>query len=656
MGRVAVAFKRPLPRFYSYEAIDPEAAHWRRVEVELGSRKAIGFCLPEKYCGEEAGFALKPVLGVLDPLPLLGPASAELALWIADYFHSGPGEALSLFFPFGDYRQARTPRKKKEAALSLPPLEEPLALNGEQEAAVGQILAAKGKAPISLIHGVTGSGKTWVYAELIRRVMMAGKQAILALPEIALTPQLEGFFRERFGDRLAVIHSRVPDARKYADWLRIARGEASLVLGARSAIFAPLCEPGLICLDEEHEATYKNNQVPRYHARTVAQVRCARAGIPLVLGSATPSLEARWQADQGRIELVRLQKRYFTAGLPVSELVAPAGIPGMLLPEPVVREIARRKGLGEQVLVYLNKRGYASGRRCGACGWIQGCPRCSVSLTWHKSRRRSECHFCGHAEAVVDACPRCGSAPLLEAGYGTERIEEEFGKRLPGVRVGRLDSDRLRKEKDGWAVLESFRAGELDVLVGTQMLTKGHDFPKVNLVVVLFPENLLVFPDFRASERTFSQITQVSGRSGRRGQEGAVMIVSAWGDQPAIEWGRRQDYEAFYEAEREVRRRFDWPPFAKMMRLVVRGPSQPAVKAAASKIGEELEKRLGDAATRLGPAPCLLERVKNHWRHQIVLKIKDEKAFRAGMRAFRESVKVRPPLYLEYDMDPMDML
>jgi len=193
-------------------------------------------------------------------------------------------------------------------------------------------------------------------------------------------------------------------------------------------------------------------------------------------------------------------------------------------------------------------------------------------------------------------------------------------------------------------------------LVGTQMLTKGHDFPKVNLVVVLFPENLLVFPDFRASERTFSQITQVSGRSGRRGLEGSVMIVSAWADQPAIEWGRRQDYEAFYEAEREVRRRFDWPPFAKMMRLVLRGPSQPAVKAAAEKLGGELAQRLGESAILLGPAPCLLERVKNHWRHQLVLKIRDEKAFRAAIRGFREGVKVRPPLYLEFDMDPMDML
>lgn len=655
MAKVAVAFRRPLEKTYTYTCEDLGATLWRRVVVPLGRSQTMGYAVPA--LGESEGdFELKPVSSVLDSEPIFSSESWDQAKWLAQHCLCGPGEALSLWAPFGNFREAKKPRVGKKNPPPLTPLpREPLVLNDEQAAAVAAIEQA-GPQKGTLLQGVTGSGKTWVYAELIRRELLEGRQVILAVPEISLTPQVESFFTGHFGARVAVIHSRIGDSTKYRTWRAIQKGEVGVVLGARSALFAPLARLGLIILDEEHEGTYKNQQVPRYHSRTVAQRLAQAAKARLIFGSATPSMESRYQTETGRLRHVRLNLRHHGAMLPEARVLTPPRSPGVLLPEAAVRAMDEERGQGRQVLVYLNKRGYARSLHCPECGWHQGCPRCSVNLTWHRSRDRSECHYCGYHEITPKVCPTCRHAPLSETGYGTERIEEELVRRLPQARIGRLDSDQWKKAGVGEKVLGSFHRGDLDLLVGTQVITKGHDFSKVNLVVILYPENLLSMPDFRASERAFSQITQVSGRSGRREERGQVIVVSDWGQQSAIALGCAQDYEGFYQREREVRRLFGWPPFARVMRLVVRGPEQEIVSARAAMWAEASNQHLTGIAQVLGPAPCLLEKVKNHWRHQVVYKIADLAKFQHRMGILSVKFRSRPPLYEEWDMDPVDML
>lgn len=660
MPRVGVVFKRPLSQVYSYEAEDAEKTWFRRVRVPLRKGTAVGYAIPEVPVPDknEGSFEIKKIVSVLDPEPLIREKEVELARWIARYYFSSLGEALSLFFPFGEKPPAKKPRVKAEEKVDSSEMISANYTPSEEQKKILEQMAADRKAgkQVGLLQGVTGSGKTLVYAELIRSVAAEGKQVILTLPEIALTPQTLRFFSEVIGGKIAVIHSRKSESEKYRDWQAIYRGEVPLILGARSALFAPAKNLGAIIIDEEHESTYKQNAVPRYHARQVAQIRARREKAFLLMGSATPSVETFYQAKSGAFPLYELKRRFHESEPPLDAVAKPSRIQTLLIPEPVLDEMKAAVQRSEQVLVYLNKRGYARSRVCRECGYFDLCPRCSVSMTLHKSARELRCHCCGHVEPEKGLCPRCGNRDMEERSYGTERLEEELASRLPGISVGRLDSEVMRGEGKKTNHLKDFHSGKLQILLGTQILTKGHDFARVSLVVIVEPEGLLAFPDFRANERTFAQIAQVSGRAGRRGKRGRVILITSLTDSFAIDFGKKQDYAGFYEKEIENRRSFGYPPFKKILRLVLRGKKSADVATEALGIRAELETCLGDSAEILGPSPCLIEKIKYYFRWHLVLKVADFDRFQAGMARFREGRRSFRDNYLEYDMDPYDMI
>ena len=553
------------------------------------------------------------------------------------------------------------------------PHEEHLRLNPDQQMALDAVLAAlrSQQHRTLLIHGVTGSGKTEVYIQAIEEVVHYGRQAIVLVPEISLTPQTVERFRRRFG-AVAVLHSHLSDADRYWHWQRIAEGRVSVVVGAPQRRFAPTPQLGLIVLDEEHESTFKQETAPRYHAREVAVARAAAENVPLILGSATPSLESWNRARLGQYQLIEMPRRVLNRPLPEVGTIdlradgqhgggAGRGSISRLLHQAISAALQD----GGQVILLLNRRGYSTHIQCPACGEVVRCPDCDIALTHHTTRSTGcpggqvLCHLCDYRAAPPTACPACQSGEIRYWGLGTQKLEAEVRARFPNAPLLRMDADTMRARGAHEKALSEFREGKSRILLGTQMIAKGLDFPNVTLVGVIQADTALHLPDFRAAERTFHLVTQVAGRTGRGDKGGRVLVQTFSPDHPAIRAAVRHDYAAFAAQELPLREMLHYPPFAAMIRMVIRGASEALAKQFAQRLGQSvtaaLEARQAGARV-LGPAPAPTPRIRGKYRFQIQIQGPDGEKLRAAVREAESQVQTPADVEWIVDVDPINMM
>jgi primosomal protein N' (replication factor Y) len=520
-----------------------------------------------------------------------------------------------------------------------------------------------------LLHGVTGSGKTEIYLQAIAHALEQGKGAIVLVPEISLTPQTVERFKARFSSGklqtlVAVLHSHLSAGERHDEWHKIRQGRARIVIGARSAIFAPIDPLGLIIVDEEHEQTYKQEETPRYHARDVAIMRGQMESAVVLLGSATPSMESYYNAKKGKYTLLELPARVDDQKMPRVRVVdmrqAAAREKGNLIFAPQLKEaIQQRLEKQEQTILFLNRRGWATALQCPLCGYVAPCPNCSVSLTYHRIEQKLACHICGHVEKVPLVCPneKCRNPAIRFAGTGTQRVEETLAKLFPRARVRRMDSDTMKRKDDYRKTLGEFRTGKIDILVGTQMIAKGLHFPNVTLVGIIHADSALHQPDFRAGERTFQLLTQVSGRAGRGDVEGEVFVQAFAPFHPAIQYARRHDYTGFYEQEIEFREQLKYPPLTRVALLTLKGRNEDKVKFSAEHLKRELQKGLAEFkdVILLGPAPAPLLKAETFYRHQIMLRARAMSKLSHTLANILPTVTMPDDVALTLDIDPVNL-
>ncbi|MFV0337157.1 MAG: primosomal protein N' [Chthoniobacterales bacterium] len=542
-------------------------------------------------------------------------------------------------------------------------------LNDEQrsvvELLVGQIDAYPELCKPLLLNGVTGSGKTEVYLRAIEHVLAKGRTALVLVPEIALTPQTVERFKMRFAEtpyEVGVLHSHLSSGERYDEWFRIQNGEASIVIGARSAVFAPLKNLGLIVVDEEHEGSYKQDEAPRYHARDMAVVRAKFENCPIVLGTATPSMESYLNVMNGRYDMSELTERVDDRSLPVIRVLdmrlmkRGAGGPDAILSNPLARSITSRLEKGEQCILFLNRRGYSTSLICNECGHVCTCPNCSVALTYHRGDSRITCHICGHVALAPQDCPECKAPGIRYSGFGTEKLEEAVLKLFPKARIARMDTDTMSRKNAYRETLGRFRAGKIDILVGTQMIAKGLHFPNVTLVGIINADVGLHMPDFRAGERTFQLLTQVSGRAGRGELEGEVLVQTFTPQSPSIQFARRADFVGFWEQESDFRRHFRYPPFSRMILLLVRGEKKELTSFTADTLVRRLAERLPEG-TILGEAsPAPIEKAKNYYRFHIVIRGPKGMLLSRYVAGVLRAFTVPQGVHIAVDVDPLQLL
>ncbi|WP_077622070.1 primosomal protein N' [Sediminibacillus massiliensis] len=540
-----------------------------------------------------------------------------------------------------------------------------LPLTDQQEAAIKPVHKSieENEHEVFLLHGVTGSGKTEVYLQSIQSVIDKGQEAIVLVPEIALTPQMVQRFKGRFGSKVAVLHSALSAGEKFDEWRKIQRKEVQVVVGARSAIFAPFENLGIIIIDEEHETSYKQEDHPRYHARDVAIHRGKYHACPVILGSATPMLETYARAQKGVYRLLTLSKRMNNATMPVVHLAdmreeLHAGNRSMFsrqLKEAIEERLAKK----EQIVLFLNRRGYSTFVMCRDCGHVMECPHCDIALTYHRNSERLKCHYCSYEERMPNKCPECESKTIRYFGTGTQKVEESLTKLIPQARIIRMDVDTTRKKGSHEKLLNQFANKEADILLGTQMIAKGLDFANVTLVGVLAADSLLHLPDFRAAEKTFQLLTQVSGRAGRHSLPGEVVIQTYTPEHYSVEMASQYDYENFYRKEMGMRRSFHYPPYYYLSLITVSHSNQVKVMEVTKKIVQFLNNKLSAQTTILGPTPSPLTRIKDRYRFQCMIKYKNEpdlrKTIRKMLTIFEEDTK-QNDLLISVDMQPYQLM
>jgi primosomal protein N' (replication factor Y) len=665
---IRVALDVPLPRLFDYALPEgTSAARGDRVTVPLGRRRQTGVVVESDIDSELALERLRSIVDVRDDAPRLPADWLEFMRFLSSYYHRPLGETMVAALPPRLRSVKPLPRKallrdgEGASGCSFVP---PHPLTAAQSQAVEAIAATFGRFASMLLHGVTGSGKTEVYLHLVARVLANGGQALVLVPEISLTPQLEARVRRAFpATRLALMHSGLQDVARTAAWLDAARGDAGIVLGTRLAVLAPLPKLALVVVDEEHEASFKQQEGLRYSARDAAVYRAKLAGCPIVLGSATPSLETWYNFRQGRYRCVTLAERAVPgARLPVVRTVdlrthaAEQGFSQLVLDA-----IARRRQRGEQSLVFINRRGYAPVLSCEACGWCAGCARCTGRLVLHaagaSARHRNgslRCHHCGAEEAIPKACPTCGNVDLKAMGRGTQRVEETLAARFPDARIVRIDRDSARRRNDLARTLEAIRRGEADILVGTQLLAKGHDFPQLTFVAVLNADTALLSTDYRAAERLFAVLSQVAGRAGRRAEPGEVMLQTRYPDHPLFAALERHDFAGFAEAQLAERRSAGFPPYL----------FEASLRAEAPRLEEALaflEGARGVLAAPAGvrvfdPVPHVLTRRAGFERAQLLMQSASRAALQAHLAALSARLFESAPRSVRWhlDVDPIE--
>jgi primosomal protein N' (replication factor Y) (superfamily II helicase) len=670
MSFARVALPLPLRRTFVYripDALRDRARPGAQVNVPFRNRAARGFVLevtPEPPADAPAERLLD--LTAVLPVPPLSAHLMALARWISDYYLAPPGEVLAATLPGGleGFAKSRARRDASEDAVMRLAMPERLTLTAPQAAAVRVVeaaVAAKAFAPL-LLHGVTASGKTEVYLRAARAARECGGQTLVLVPEVALGSQVVAAFEKRFGGRVGVLHSYLSVGERRRNWELASRGALDVVVGARSAVFAPLPALRLIVVDEEHEPAYKQSEMLRYHGRDVAVRRAQMLGIPVVLGSATPSLESLANAGRGKYRRLALPERIDRRRMPVVRVVdlRRDGEGGELLSRPLRAALAERLERGEQSLLFLNRRGHSHHTQCRACGWVPECPHCDITLTLHVSPRAWRCHYCDHREDAGPRCPKCQAALLRFSGAGTQRAERELRAAFPAARVLRLDTDVARDKAEPARVLRAFARGEADVLLGTQMIAKGLDFPRVTLVGVLDADVALHLPDFRAAERTWQLLVQVSGRAGRGTTPGEVFVQTCTPEHPAVQAAARHDAATFVDGELAMRREAGYPPHVRLAAVLFTGADEGEVERVATAVGDALVAPAEEAGVSvLGPAPQMLARLRGRHRWHLLLKGTSAPRLRAVAelalaaaeeRAGKRSVKVIA------DIDPVEVL
>ncbi len=665
---VEIALPVPLAQTFSYrhcpqvgaEAVAPIVAG-DLVVVPFGRRRRVtGLVVGVRDLAPQVreidGVKLKDVARIHGPEYRVAGERLRLAHWLADYYMLPVGEVVPLFHPPSPGTRARGTRS---AEVDYPTVDRPLIeLSPHQKSAVAagvKHLRAQNFAGL-LLHGVTGSGKTEVYLTLIEEALALGRGAIYLLPEIALTPQTLARISARFGDRVAAIHSGLSAGQRCRVHEGAARGEIDVVVGPRSALFAPVANLGIIVVDEEHETSYKQDEKPRYHARHTALIRGRENNALVVLGSATPDLESMNSAREGHFELYELPTRMGGA-LPVVEIVDMRGTSAVDGFTPALTEAMRETlAAGRQIILYYNRRGFARVLQCTSCGEVVMCPNCDIGVTYHLRPRRLLCHYCGFTRKLPETCPDCGAAETMPSGGGTEKVELHLQAHLPEARLLRLDRDTTTRRGSHKRILAAFARGEADILIGTQMVAKGHHFPNVSLVGVLAADDGLGLPDFRAAERSFQLLTQVAGRSGRTG--GGRVIFQTWQpEHPVIQAAAAHDYAAFLRDELPARKALGYPPCRRLMRLGVTGRRQGEAEAAAGRLAEVIRasfQRPGLAV--LGPAPAVFPRLHDRFRFQILIKgtlNRREKVWLAGVLV--ELKRSYRGIDVVHDLDPVSI-
>jgi len=544
---------------------------------------------------------------------------------------------------------------------------DPLPLMPEQAGALEQIKvcmdqeAAAGEPHVVLLHGVTGSGKTEVYLQAIAHGLLQNRGAIVLVPEISLTPQTIERFYSRFGKRLAVLHSHLSDGERHDEWHRIRSGEASIVIGARSAVFAPVNRLGVIIVDEEHEPSYKQDESPRYHARDVAVMRGILEPCAVVLGSATPAMESWRNAQRNKYRLASLTQRADHCRMPairVADMRVEAEKSGhvSVFSRDLLEAIRLRLDRREQVILFLNRRGFATSLICPKCGFVAQCKWCSVSMTYHRADERLRCHICGRQEAVPARCPGCQDPAFKFAGIGTQRVEEIVRKCFPHAQVKRMDTDTMTAKSAYDQALGDFRVGKTDILIGTQMIAKGLHFPNVTLVGVIFADLSLHLPDFRAGERTFQLLAQVAGRAGRGDVSGEVIIQTYTPFHPAVQAVRRMDFAGFCDQEFEARRELGYPPFTHLVCLTFRGRSESRVKYCCEQAERTLRPELPGGVILSAPVPAPLAKAKGIHRYQLIMRGPSTKNMTAAVRRLDLSARLPSDVVLTVDVDAVNLM
>lgn len=655
-----VALALPAPGIFQYrvppETLDP--AIGRRVFVHVRQRRMVGTIVG--LTSEAAVKEIKEIDALIEAVPPLDPKFLELTRWMSDYYFCSWGQAIDAALPAPFRRGKFTMRAMSKKNERHPEIENPeeLPLTPHQNDAYQRIVASvhARKNGVFLLHGITGSGKTEVYMHLIRELLKESRGSIVLVPEISLTPQTVNRFHSRFGGELAIIHSRLPASRRVSEWHRIRNGEAKVVVGARSAVFSPVRDLGLIIIDEEQESSYKQDETPRYHTRDVAIKRVQLEKAVLVLGSATPSLEAFYASSTGLIERVTLPERIEKRPLPIVDIVdmrrnrdghGPKIFSARL--EESVRESLAKK---EQVMLLLNRRGFSTYLHCSSCGHVMTCEHCRIALAYHADKGALLCHLCQYRAAPPRLCPGCQKNYLHYFGIGTQKVAMEAQKLFPGAKIGRMDADSTSRKHSHEDILGAFKKKEIDILIGTQMIAKGHDFPNVSLIGVISADTALYIPDFRAAERTFDLLTQVAGRAGRGDVPGKVLIQTNVPTHYSVQCAKEHDYVGFFEKELSFRQELLMPPFTRLIQIVLSGRAEKEVMRQVLGLAKLLREQRGHETYEvLGPAPSLNSKEKGQFRWNVFLKSPDAKVLGESLRRCLQDFK-KTGMTLTVNVDP----
>jgi len=623
------------------------------VEIPIGRGKCYGFVVGYESV-EPEGVNAKEILCVTNEEPFFGEKNLEFYRWVSEYYHYPLGEMLSLVIPTFSPKRKKKKEDKKEAT-SIAHQGPLVDLTQEQVAALKLLSSDK-----NLLHGVTGSGKTEVYIEIIKDVLRQGKSALLIVPEISLTPQLIKRVAVHFNGAISILHSEVSKAEKYHHWMDLRRGMSHLCIGARSAIFSPMENIGLIVVDEEQDSSYKQEDRLRYNARDLAFVLGKIYGAKVILSSATPSAESYYNAKEGKYSYVTIKNRVRQLCLPTTVVIdlKDTKMVSRNFSEELVKQIKETLAKKEQVILYINRRGYSNSIICNECGTRISCPKCSITLTEHKSKKVLLCHYCGFERDLPNYCTACGGHELKAVGSGTEKIFEEIESIFPEARVLRMDSDAVKGRKKLNAAIDKITKKEIDIIVGTQLVGKGHDFPEVTLVGIINADADLYLPDFRASERTFHQIMQVSGRAGRTSQ-GKVVLQTYLPDHFAIKMAISNDYEGFYKEELNNRNEVTYPPFTNLVDVKISATTKSDAAGTATEVADIIKKTIKDhklKVTLLGPTPATILQINQRYRYHVLLKSQSRACLHKLIKLFNYSYKRNKKARINIDVDPYTLL
>ena len=631
----------------------------KRVWVSFGPRRLIGYVIA--ITDTTTLKKVKPISDIIDAEPILNKELLQLTKKISEHYLCSWGEAIDAAVPSGLKKGRTSVKPRDEDDYSLIPPTEDLKPTLEQKEALKEIDRSinNRESDVFLLHGITGSGKTEVYLQAIGKILKQGRSCIVLVPEISLTPQAVERFKSRFKEEVALFHSRLTQGQKYREWKKLKDGICHIVVGARSAIFSPIQNLGLIIVDEEHDSSYKQQDVPRYNAVSVSIMRARLKNAVVVLGGATPSLESYFKAKRGEYKLIELTERIEKRPLPKVKIL---DMRQELIERKRKRIIFSRflsehieKALGnkEQVMLFLNRRGFSTYANCKKCGYVERCKKCNVALNYHSDRKIFLCHYCNYQKEYISICPSCKSAYLDYFGFGTQRVESELHRYFPTISVSRMDTDSTKKRESHKKILGDFASRKTQILVGTQMIAKGHDFPMVTLVGVVSADTALNLPDYRAAERTFQVLTQVAGRAGRGFSPGEVIIQTYVPGHYTIQSAINHDYKDFYKKEIMLRKELFLPPFSNMIYLSLRSYKEERAKECAGLLARYLlKKRLSGLIKQDGPCQAVVYRLRRQYRWNIILRVKDLDEFNPGLKAALKGFRKLPGVILTIDVDP----